>query len=285
MSYPNRNIILSVLSGLMMLVCSCIPDPLDVEGLPVVKPQIVVSSQIVSDQSLVILLSKSFGALDASDDSDPEDLWEQIAVVGASVTLSGPNGTDTLAEITNGVYGGVLIPFQEGESYTLNVNSSSLGEVTATTTVRPFVPFDEIAASIFFNGFDDSLAQISYRINDPHGKNWYMINVQEVEQEDAIANLLNPRAFTKLMEDDAFDGSTYEETFRVVPRDYGVGDTIAVSLSNVSEEYYRFLKLRQDNRFNLTQFLSEPVNYPTNVQGGKGFFNLYIPDIRIFTLE
>ncbi len=45
------------------------------------------------------------------------------------------------------------------------------------------------------------------------------------------------------------------------------------------------MELRQDNRFSLVEFLGEPINYPTNVVGGKGFFNLYIPDIRTFVLE
>ena len=48
-----------------------LPDPLEVDDIPVVKPQIVVSSQIVPDQSLVVLLTKTFGALGANDDSDP----------------------------------------------------------------------------------------------------------------------------------------------------------------------------------------------------------------------
>jgi hypothetical protein len=45
------------------------------------------------------------------------------------------------------------------------------------------------------------------------------------------------------------------------------------------------MKLRIDNRFSLVEFVSEPVNYPSNVAGGKGYFNLYIPDVRFFVFE
>ena len=31
--------------------------------------------------------------------------------------------------------------------------------------------------------------------------------------------------------------------------------------------------------------ISETVNYPSNVKGGKGFFNLYMPDVKLFVLE
>ena len=87
--------LLQVICVASVLLCSlwgCLPEPLDVKGLPVVKPQIVVSTQIIPDQSVIVLLTKTFGALDASDDSDPEALLDQIAVNDATVTITGPQG-------------------------------------------------------------------------------------------------------------------------------------------------------------------------------------------------
>lgn len=270
---------------LMIFIGGCLPEPLDVGGLPVVKPQIVVSTQIVPDGSLLVLLTRSFGALDASDDSDPEELLNQIAVEDATVTLHGPSRSYELINLENGAYATTFIPFEENEEYRLHVVSETLGEVTATTTVRPMIGFEDIEAELFFNGYDDTLAQITYRINDPPAENWYMLNVQEVERQDVVENLLNPRAFTRLLEDTQFNGQPYQETFRVFPRDFVPGDTIAVMVANISREYYDFMQLRLDNRYSFVEFLSEPVNYPSNVVGGKGFFNLYIPDVRTFVLE
>lgn len=263
-------------------ITSCVPDSLEVKGIPVVKPQIVVSTQIIPDQSLVVLLTKTFGALDISEDSDPQAVLDQIAVEDATVTITG-NGTEyTLAPLGNGFYGGTLIEFVEGEVYDLLVDSESLGEVTATTTVQRQVGFENIKAELYFTGYDDSLAQITYSFNDPEEKNWYMLNVMEVEVDEIQEDLLNPYLFTRLLEDTQFNGRKYTETFRVFPQDFETGDTIAVYLSNISASYYDFMQLRLDNRFSFIQFLSEPVNYPSNVKGGKGFFNLYIPDIRFF---
>ena len=268
-----------------IMVSGCLPEPLDVDGLPVVKPEIVVSSQMVSDQSIVVLLTKTFGALDASDDSDPEELLKQIAIDDAVVAITGPLGTYQLEPLDNGLYVGLLIPFEVGQQYTLTASSEMMGEVSATTTVKPMVSFDDIKAELIYNGYDDTLAQITYRIHDPPDRNWYMLNVQEVERADVIENLINPRAFTRVLEDTDFNGKTFQETFRVFPRDFIPGDTIAVSLSNVSKEYYDFISLRLDNRYTFVEYLSEPVNYPSNVKGGRGFFNLYIPDFKIFVLE
>ena len=267
------------------LLVSCLPEPLAIDGLPVVKPQIVVSTQIIPDRSLVVLLTKTFGALEGSDDSDPEELIRQIAVEDAIVVITGLGRTDTLLNIGYGFYGDVVIPFEAGEEYSLYVNSESLGEITATTTVKEQIQFEDIEAGLYFNGYGDTLAEVSHTFLDPPGKNWYMVNVQEVEREDLVENLLNPNSFMRLHDDTDFEGDELAETFRVFPRDYHPGDTIAVSLSNISNDYYDFLKLRVDNRFSLVQYLSEPVNYPSNINGGKGFFNLYIPDVKVFVLE
>jgi hypothetical protein len=280
----NRTITLYGIT--LFLFTACIPDPLDIDGIPVVKPQIVVSTQIIPDESLVVLLTKTFSALDVIDENNPEKVLEQLAVTDAIVTITGPQGTSyTLQSLENGVYGGLVIPFEVHKQYTLHVNSESLGEVTATTIVKPMISFADIRANLYSNEFGDNLAQITHRINDPLGPNWYMLNVQEFERNDFVKNVINPRDFTRLLIDTDFDGQRYTDVFKVVPRNYSKGDTILVSLSNISEEYYNFVKLRLDNRFSLVEFLGEPINYPSNVTGGKGFFNLYIPDFRTFVLE
>jgi hypothetical protein len=279
-----KALVVSAISVLLTLG-GCLPEPLGVDGLPVVKPEIVVSAQIVPDRSIVVLLTKTFGALDASDDSDPEELLKHIAVDDAVVSIEGPGGTYELTSLDNGLYGGLVIPFEPGREYTLHVVSESLGEVEASAIVQPTVSFDDIKADLIFNGYDDTLAQITYRLTDPPEKNFYMLNVQQIERSNVVDNLINPRAFTRLIDDKEFNGDTYQETFRVFPRDFIPGDTIAVSLSNISKEYYDFMQLRLDNRYTFVEYLSEPVNYPSNVKGGKGFFNLYVPDVKTFILE
>lgn len=267
------------------LLLSCRPDPLEVKNIPAIKPEIVVSTQIIPDSTLLVVLTKTFSALDAGTNTDPEELFKMIAINDATVTLTGAGRTDTLKFLDNGFYGGILIPFQELDFYELHISSETLGEVRASTEVQPRVKFNEVQANLYLNEFNDTLAQITYSFFDPEESNWYMVNVQEVEQEDVIRNAINPGAYTVLFDDTKFQDKVREEQFRVTTRDYAPGDTIAVSLSNISKEYYSFMKLRLDNRLSFIEFLSEPVNYPSNIEGGKGFFNLYVPDIRTFVLE
>lgn len=288
----NKGITLKLLIPSCVAFCvalflsSCLPDPLEVEGIPVVTPTIVVSSQIVPEESVVILLTKSFGALDASEDSDPQTLLDQIAVTDALVLVEHGGITDTLGHLGNGIYGGVDVELVPGIDYNLRVTSVSLGTVTATTQVKPQVQFTDVEAILYPDSFDDTLAQVTYSFRDPAPENnWYMINAIKVERDDLEENLLDPRDFVLLRDDALFNGGAYTETFRIFPREFSEGDTLALYLSNVSEEYYDFLQMRIDNRLNLVEFISEPLNYPTNVKGGLGFFNLNLPDVRIVFLE
>jgi hypothetical protein len=268
----------------LLLMVSCLPDPIPLD-LAQAKPQIVVSTQIVPDEGLVVILTKSFSALDFNEDSDAEEVLAAIALDDATVILTGPERTDTLLALGSGIYGGVFIPFKSGDAYRLDVASPSLGKVTASTKVLPQISFDSVRAELYLNTYGDSLAQITEVFEDPVGKNWYMVNVQRIRRSELVSNVLNPRMYTQLLDDVEFEGQFYGDTFRAFPRNFTIGDTVSVSLSNIGGDYYEFQDKRSDNRLSFIEYLSEPVNYPTNVEGGRGFFNLYIPDIRIFVLQ
>lgn len=267
-----------------LAVAACLPEPLPVGDIPTLQPKIVVSSQIVPEQGLVVLITKSIGALDAGRDSDPEALLAQIVINNAKVTLQSNDQIDTLVNLGDGLYGGLTFDLAAGATYTLHVVTDSLGEVTASSQVKQQVPFQSANASVYSNGYD-SLASIDYSLNDPTGKNYYMVNVQRFSRTQDVNSLLSPRIFTRLTEDTNFEGKYFQEEFKVFFQDYSVGDTVAVFLSNINKDYYDFMKLRNDNRYNLADFASEPINYPTNVEGGYGFFNLYVPDVRLFVLK
>lgn len=270
--------------ALCMLI-GCLPDPLAVDGVPQLRPQIVVSSQVIADQSVVILLTKSVGALEADDDSDIEALLEQIAINDAIVILSSRDFLDTLTWSEQGTYSSVAVPLTAGTEFTLSVKSPSMGSVTATTTVFAKVSFESLEARLYDNGYD-TLAEVSFSFNDPPGENFYMFNVQRITQELDVEDLLNPRLFTELFEFHQGDGQLRHANLRVYAgRDFMPNDTLAFFLANVSEQYHSFIKQRQDSRFNFADFLGEPANYPTNITGGLGFFNLYLPDVRILRLE
>jgi len=272
----------------MVALAGCQPDPLPVDPIPQLKPRIVVSSQLVPGQTVAILLTKSFGALDANGDSDPVSLINKIAINDASVIIENSVGEYTLTFIGNGVYGGVSIPLVYDEVYTLNVESPTMGKVTASTYVKPPVQFATLGGKFEDTGFD-SLAQVHFSFQDLAGKNYYLLNAQHVTAEEPPepTEFLNPKLSIHLFEDDpAVDGQLVVDSIKVIfRRDSYPGDSLLVQLSNISQDYYKFLKLRKENRFNFSDFVGEPINYPTNVQGGLGWFTLHIPDVRVITID
>ncbi len=265
-------------------ITSCIPDPLVLEEVPSVRPEIVVATQMVGSRSVLVSLTKTFSALEVGVDKEPEEFLRKLAINDASITISGPRGGDSLSFEENGIYLGENLSLQAGETYELLVVSEEIGTVTATTTVQPQVDFTNVSADLYYEGLDDTLAVVSYEFDDPRETNWYMVNIQKVGEAN-LTNFVNPEAYTLLFEDEEFNGEQYKESYTFFPDGYVPGDTVLVSLSNISQDYFQFMKLRTEDRLSFLEFLSEPANYPSNVTGGKGFFNLYFPDVRVIAFE
>ncbi|MFM8832595.1 MAG: DUF4249 domain-containing protein [Cytophagales bacterium] len=278
--------ILQALSVVLAAVTavSCIPKPLPIDDIASLQPKVTVSSQLLPGNALLVLITKSVSALEAGWGSDPEDVINKAAISDAEVTLSIDDALVTLPSLGSGLYGNIAIDLVPNRDYMLTVKSPELGEVYAITQVKPAITFRTVQARLDKSQFD-STARISYSLQDPPGPNWYMVNVQKFSQSQQITSLLNPRIFTHLRSDSAADGKILEEDFKVLFRRYKAGDTVAVTMANISKEYYQFLKARFDRRYSAGAFATEPLNYKSNVENGLGFFNVCLPDARVFVLQ
>ncbi len=273
-----------LLATLIATLGGCIPDPLEVDNIPALPVKLVIASQVLPGQGLSVMVTRSIGALDAGFGSQLQPLIEEIAVDDALVTLEHDGTTDTLVHQLYGVYAGANGTIVSGKSYQLRVSSAQYGEVVASAVAPTYVPFETVSAGLYRTGYD-SLASVTYSILDPPEQNWYMVNVQKVSAATPVDRYLNPRVFTHLVIDSAFNGKRFEENFNVIFQNYSEGDSVLVTLSNISEDYFKYLALRNDSRYSLAGFASEPLNFQTNVRGGYGFFNLNVPDVRIFEMK
>lgn len=264
---------------------SCLPEPLEVGEIPQLKPRIVVSTQITDGLAVVIILTKSVGALEASEDSDPQELLRQIAINDATVIMQNDEGIYPLTFLGNGIYSTGQMALRVDDEYSLLVESPSMGTVSASTEVKAQVTFEYVDAAIYDNGYD-TLAEVAFSFTDPPGKNYYMLNVQRLTGNYQAEDVINPEIFIELLDDKTFEQPNYSDRLRVLAnRDFVPGDTVGIFLSNITKEYYDFMQVRLDSRFNFAEFLGEPANYPSNIKGGLGFFNLYIPDVRTVKLK
>lgn len=269
---------------LTTLLLSCTPDPLEVDQLIFLETEIVVSSLILPDHSVAVLLTRSIGALEANKESDPRALIEDIAINDADVSIIVNESVYKLKLLQDGVYQGIGIPLIEGTECHLNVVSKEYGRVTASTIVQAPIFFDTVRAEAYINEYNYYSAQVSYTIKDPPSPNYYLLNVQEAKRKDLVENILKPNAYTRPVEDKAFNAQEYSERFSAMNKNFYPGDSIEVSLSNVSVDYFNYVTLRLENKLELVEIFSEPIYYPTNVKGGRGFFTLHLTDVRLMVL-
>lgn len=300
----STHILLMLGVGLIGLT-ACVPDPVDIE-VPQAEPQLVIASQVIGIpgtpfQTLVVQVSRSFGALDFSEeesDTLSEELLDQILVDSGRVTLAYAGRVDTLVGIEAGVYISTNTEFIENAAYTLSVFDSATGlEAYAQTEVLPVVPldsvgfsFEEVQVEFLDSLFKDTVIDLYLQFEDPAETNYYMVNAYRLSTTGGPGQAFIPglglgesSTPTVPYSDQLFAQVPFRDTLRYDA--FVGGDTIAMTLSHISEDYYQFLTTRQRSGTSLfAQLLQEPISFPSNVDGGYGFFNMHLPSIQIIIL-
>ena len=283
-----------IVTGILIItIISCRPEPLVIDIDPV-ESQVVVFSQVIPQLAVTIVLTNTISALEFSQengDSLSNDILNQLLEDSALVRLSYLDQVDTLVESTKGVYTGIFIPQYENELYQLDITTSAGKELHAESKMLPLVPFTSITPIIKRNT-KDTLVKIAYSIEDPIGDNWYMINVYTNNPKDRDTSGINSGSFfggsgflvrTRLIDDHLFDSERFSDTMKV--KSLSPTDSIVVSISNINETFYDYIKLRKTSQNLFTEITKEPINYPSNVENGLGFFNTHYPDLRYFDLS
>ncbi len=282
-----------IMSALLLTLTSCVPDPIDIEIEPP-QSEIVVASQIIPGQTMLVSLTRSFSALSYNEeegDSLTDDFLTDLLVTRARVTVSFAGQTEELFHLGNGVYGSLTTLQIPNEYYTLTVFDSTNNEtVTAQTQMLPFVPFDTLFPVIERTNSDTTIF-LDYTLSDSPGDNFYVLSVIKRNDDTSGVGIdlnsffgvgLNVVTQTRLISDKEFGGNTINERFRLF--EIEPDDSVVVTLSNVSREYFDYLTAQARSQGLVSEITQEPINRPTNVNGGRGFFNAYFPDARVFDL-
>ena len=293
MNRPNLKYpIFSLLIALTALLWSCEPA----EILIMVQPapsEIVVASQVLPGDYMAVLLTRSFSALEGNEDSLSADFLEQILIKDAEVILSSKGQEYVLPpfEDVDGVYVSEIPIDLDTDSVTLSVfDIAKNRKVTSITPVLPLLAPDTVR---FIEEIvdQDTIQSLIYSFTDPTGDHWYSISGFDPGGfADGIVN--NPFNFNggdngifydALISDQVIQNNHYADTIKLDTLLFS--DTIAFLFSNVSEDYFRFLDSRQRTGGIIASATSEPINTPTNIQGGLGFFNVHKPSITLIIKE
>lgn len=269
---------------------SCRPEPLTID-LPTYKERIVVSSQIVPTTTMVVGLTNSFTVLSQSSINGELDstFFRSLLIDSALVTIKYGSNLDTLVKIAPGVFGSNTTPQNVKQEYQLYVYDYKTNqEVSASSIMLPQVKFDQVSATKdVVDG--KTIVKLDYSFTDPtNEQNYYMINVftQNSILDGLDVNSYFDRGENKLIKTIALSDFEFDEVKvkgKLLLDEIQVNDTLAVTLSNISKQYYGYLLQRERASEDiLSQISNEPINYNTNVTNGLGFFNTHNPDIRLF---
>jgi len=270
---------------ILLSASSCVPDPLPIT-IDQLEPAPVIWSQAVPGQSVLVYMARTFGALEYDDtneaDSTGNDILSQVLTSNALITLTGGGQTDTLFEFTAGLYATLTANLVVGSEYTLHAFDPLLGKrIEARTQMMPTVPLDDITYSVI----NDSTLDVHYRFIDPVGQNYYAIHFYSrfsdpLEFNDPLE--AGGVVQTELLSDLELNNSNVDRSFRLNNLD---GDTLYVSLNNISRTYYDYLQQRKRSGSIFVQAVAEPITFISNVEGGYGIFSLQFPDIKMVVVE
>lgn len=268
---------------------ACIPDPLplDVEQAPT---KLVISSQYLPDVGLMVLISKSFSALEernveqGNGEIDQFAVLQDLLVTNAEVFLINDSRRVRMENLTNGFYALDLTNLNGSQNLSLEVYDPETGiSISASTEILPSVEIRDIEYSLAYEGSDsERVLTINYQIDDPVGDNWYLLNFYSEVLE--IPNYR--RGYTQfewLSSESELIPNGNPNVGSVTLREW-TRDTLGVALFNVTPEHYRYLEALSKSE-SAIPFVSEPLNVTGNIKDGYGFFEVAFPDIEIIEIS
>ena len=276
----------------LFLLLSCRPKPLDIK-LDTYEPEIVVASQIVPNYLMMVGLTRSFTVLSNAgyDSNGDAEIFSNLLIDSALVTVMSESGIDTLYMVSPGLFASLNKLEKTGGSYFLRVVDYDLNKVAeAISTMKENVPFDEVIPSLNIEDGDTTI-DIYLKFKDiPNQSNFYVLSVYSrnsnkggLDVNDFFKNGSNNIEYQELIDDKDQNGNMLMRSFNL--SSVSTDDSLMVSLSNISEGYFRFLDSRVRSGNPLSDITNEPVNYPSNVNNGLGYFNTHYPSIRFFDLK
>lgn len=276
---------------LFFCIIGCRPKPLDVV-LPDYEPQIVIASQVLPGEVMLIGLTRSFTVLsnEGSKGEADSSTFSNLLIDSALVTIEHSGITDTLVKLADGLYASIQTLDDPGTNYQLRVTDYLLNKTaTASAEMLEQIGFDTAYPEIVQTE-EDTVIKVHIKFTDPAGDNFYMVNIysREILEEGLDLNSFfengnNKVEATKIYSQN--DLKTGSNNFTYTLESLDATDSIAVSISNISEGYYDFLKAREKSTGLLTSITNEPINYPSNIKGGLGYFNTHFPDVEYFDLN
>jgi hypothetical protein len=284
---------LFIVTVFSMCLFACKPKPIRIK-VPQQDPKLSVFTYGIPDGGIIVVITKTFTSF-----IDPNKLGDDTTgtvtdlylVAHARATINYNGNIDTLQNLGDGAY---LTPlnfqFLTYQNYQLEVYDSTTKQtISANSIMQPNIDFASIIVSKSTNPNDTSFTfDYSFK-DDKTMENYYMINVSDVNAETSFninssfkgkskshLELLNDQT-AQLIDLPNTNESLLKGSFTISTLKYDLNarDTLIMSISAVDKKYYEFLSIYKRNGSILNQLTGEPINLPSNIKNGYGYFSTH----------
>lgn len=280
--------------AISFFLSSCIPDPVDIDIKQ--SSRFVVTAQLSAGKIPIINLTKSFDLFSGvpnQNDIITDDFLKKIAVSDALVILNSATYSDTLQMLEPGMYSGKKLGITTSPYHLQIKDAYTNTEISAQTTVLPKIKFDNVFSGILEEP-DDTFAFVSYSITDPPiVSKWFLINYyvkrKTVHQVNFDTRNFFQRGYNQFLmfqtiSEADFQDHVYQNGIKL-PNDVTVNDSVAITLSNITEEEYNYLQQLQKSVY-FPYYAYYSTNYlPSNVINGMGYFSVHDPDVVLIEIK
>lgn len=268
----------------------CRPKPLDID-IAQNPGKITISSVALDEDGVFISAGYSIdGYEDMNGNSGNEKGKKQpdLLIEDATVTIAAAGALpDTLAKYASGLFGRSGLHLMPNTQYTLTVVDKARGNVvTATTTYMPKPKVEQLKPEVVYSG-KDTLVKLHIRLSDVQQGDRYFIGYTNGKRSidrnvpgELMSASFKPKQLELINGTDARSGML-EKTFTILAK---ATDTLTIHVGRIDDAYYKYLTAYKKSGFFLNQLAGEPINLPSNVNTGLGFFSLYRPERQTYNL-
>jgi hypothetical protein len=161
---------------------------------------------------------------------------------------------------------------------------------SAVTTYFPKPALDTLSPEIIKGG-TTPVVKLKMSISNVSPKEYYMVcyttsdNVRQattsVSASVSALTSFVPKRVELFTSDDAVNGRLSKNIVLNVT----ATDTLLVHCGRIDEAYYNYLAAYKRSGYLINQITGEPINLPTNINPGVGYFSLYAPKRELFLLQ
>ena len=278
-----------------LFFASCKPKPLDIK-IDRKNQQLAIASVALDNHSVLIFAGYTINSLtdllDTSKVRKAPESMKGLVVDSGLVVITSPNQKmDTLVKISPGLYRTNRLQLMSDADYTLFIKDLKTGKQCLATTRFNAVYHADTLLPIVERRTKDTLVKLRACISNVKSTDHFFIHYTSPSATKTSVNpwsfstsalqTFSPKTIELLSGKDAVNG----KIAKFIVLNAKGHDTLLLQFSKIDEAYFNYLAAYKRSGNLLSQITGEPVNLPTNLSSGVGFFSLYIAERKLFDLK